>query len=115
MSLLDLFIQRPRRINCKPGDLARIIRGVNRDRLVHVICEHERIGLWTVKSLQRMYDYRRGYDFEPGALGTVDDASLRPIRGLPGEDETLRWAGKPEPKTWVEAAWQAIGEARNVP
>jgi hypothetical protein len=85
-------------MNCKPGDLARIISDAETraahmadkiiavDRLVMI----EGDACWTYSG-PRLY-CGCGCQRE---LAGVDDELLRPIRGEDGDDETLTWAGKP--------------------
>lgn len=82
-------------MNCKPGDLAIVIRSVagNEGKIVRCV---------------RSTVYRAGLGFglrwwtEPVLFGPFGepqaplDACLRPIRGSGGTDETLTWAGKPQ-------------------
>ncbi len=91
----------PQPLRCRPGDTARITRGTNRDRLVHIDCaDHDRLGWWQVTAMQSMVGFT-----EPGgklgmlrSAGTVmhgPDHVLQPLRDSDGEDEMLRIAGKP--------------------
>mgnify|MGYP006921370785 CR=1 FL=1 len=88
-------------MNCKPGDLAVIVRsqGNNAGRIVqcvrlHISQAHDVDGvplLLTASGPRWVIDRPL-----PGNLQTVPDAILRPLRDSDGEDETLTWAGKPE-------------------
>jgi hypothetical protein len=84
-------------MNCKPGDLAVVIRIQGHDpadrlfigRVLTVIAPSP---IWADSWLT-----------EPQLWGVLDgvpihwaDTSLRPIRDNDGTDETLTWAGKPE-------------------
>lgn len=87
-------------MNCKPGDLAVIVRSEAGNEGKFVTC---------LRLVDRLWIRRDGSDFrapswevdvELGGWGGdwtsyVPDSSLRPIRGQPGDDETLAWAGKP--------------------
>jgi hypothetical protein len=89
-------------MNCKPGDLAVIIRSVsgNEGKIVRVLrMSKEKIGLLAPDG------FKHGivWDIDPhlpGWNGLIAkwalDYQLRPIRDNDGEDETLTWAGKPE-------------------
>lgn len=72
-------------MNCKPGDLAVIIRARKKPE-------------W----LGRVVEVIRPFDSEswvtdpmPSEFVSVMDCALRPIRDSDGEDETLIWAGLP--------------------
>lgn len=103
------------KLNCKPGDLAAVVvspSGKNLGKIVRCLefipsgtkykrrvgdlgegtvniaddSWHVDIPIWR-RLTARNYSYQ-----EPICC----DATLRPIRDQPGEDETLTWAGKPE-------------------
>jgi len=83
-------------MNCKPGDLAVVVRGQNAGVLVDVVEPHALFrGAWRV----RVHSYAIG-DFGPVEKGEFTgcmDSKLRPIRD-PGEDardETLSWLPVP--------------------
>ncbi len=76
-------------MNCKPGDLAVIIRAEPGDgwlgRIVTVLHLYEGPSLspaWVC-------------DQVPPGFRAIKDSALRPIRDNDGEDEMLRIAGKP--------------------
>jgi hypothetical protein len=92
-------------MNCKPGDLAVVTQGRNRDKLAEVVSfmpahlHHPSgiTGAWPCR-------LRGGIASRPGEParvldeGALPDAWLRPIRD-PGDgatDETLIYAGKPQ-------------------
>jgi hypothetical protein len=86
-------------MNCKPGDLAVIVRtcrGLERNRgmLLEVL---EPLGYrsWKCRLLSHGVD-EHGYAGRPGDLSSEPDSHLRPIRDQPGEDEMLRIAGYPQ-------------------
>lgn len=103
-------------MNCRPGEIARIIRLPHapelEGRLVEVLRSADssevihlsRFGhAWMVKALCRLtVDVTTGTGqryrstVPPGQELAAPDAWLRPIRPGEGEDETLAWAGKPE-------------------
>lgn len=109
------------KLNCKPGDLAVIIReGRGRDdlcgRIVEVIkaASKDRFELpdgfmqgpsedsrprWVCR-----FPNKVRVDIDIGGsrmaeYATAPDSALRPIRPEEGDDETLTWAGKPEKVT----------------
>lgn len=84
-------------MNCKPGDLAVIVRSLvesNVGGMVRIIgidetCEP---GEWRVEALSRLWD-QHGKFCLPGHIGYADDHRLRPLND-PGDDavdETLLW------------------------
>lgn len=84
-------------MNCKPGDLAVIVRSKkgHLGKLVHVLCidREDRLGTWEVKPLWNIkLPSGKKYFYIP-------DSQLKPIRPNDGQDETLTWAGKPEQVT----------------
>lgn len=84
-------------MNCRPGDLARIVGAVkpaNRDRFVEVLRASWNAGWWICTSPSVLVAQQR--PTIPGELVLIHDACLRPIRGQDGTDETLVWLGKPE-------------------
>lgn len=88
-------------LNCKPGDLARVISDPETvvsgmaDKIVKVTQLTLISGVWP------------GWLYAGPAhvcicgcgcvVNGVADTLLRPIRGQAGDDETLAWAGKPAP------------------
>lgn len=87
------------KLNCKPGDLAVIVRAQVLNQNIGAIVEVvEFLGgpesTWRVRTLHPM-QRRDGRIVETGGLGRVRDGSLRPIRDNPGEDETLQWLEVP--------------------
>lgn len=90
------------RLNCKPGDLAVIVRAMYRPELIGrlVTC---------VRLIPNDGFDADGRPFSPkpqggprwviekplGSLKSVSDSNLRPIRDQDGEDEMLRIAGLP--------------------
>lgn len=94
-------------MNCKPGELAIVVRSTvgNEGRIVR--CLHlasdgdmNRHGVWIggadpvwlLDGLCRWVHPLLGERLVP----FMTDSALRPIRDNDGEDETLTWAGKPE-------------------
>ena len=97
-------------MNCKPGDLAIIIRGHRpRSKFVGTIVEvldlqrHQSVfGLvWNVRfprALVGVAVSKTGLHLGPSGLSAVHgvpDAWMKPIRDQPGADETLEWAPVP--------------------
>jgi hypothetical protein len=91
-------------MNCKPGDLAIVVRGMYSDenvgklvRTVRLVPLHDADGpSWEVESLS-------GFLMHPrvelcGLRGWFEDSRLRPIRdpGDDAQDEMLVLLGKPE-------------------
>jgi hypothetical protein len=84
-------------MNCKPGDLAVVIRA-RHDGDVAL--------LGAIVKLTSFGGYEGGdafwhyegtlYDSGRWPVKLIADRALRPIRPDDGEDETLTWAGKPE-------------------
>lgn len=85
-------------MNCKPGDLAVVVRSVsgNLGKVVRVrvmindveFIDGSKLRCWTFEG-PTMF----------GSLGrlvtVIPDECLRPLRDNPGQDETLTWAGLP--------------------
>ena len=91
-------------MNCKQGDLAVIVRSVSRNegRIVRCLRLHSsemfdlddkfinsgpRGPRWVIEGNIKSIEGKR--------LFSVADAQLRPLRDSDGEDEMLRFAGKP--------------------
>ena len=83
-------------MNCKPGDLAVLVRSQFRENvglLCRVIGPSIRgRGWWHVEFSKAI----RWVSGGRGPIGECQDCKLRPIRDQPGEDEMLRIAGKPQ-------------------
>lgn len=90
-------------MNCKPGDLAVIVRGENIGVMVDVIGPHDLFdGAWRVRvHADAMCDLGL---VKKGEVTGCMDSKLRPIRdpGDDAQDETLSWL--PVPSTEKEAA-----------
>lgn len=104
-------------LNCKPGDLAVIIREAKgRDdicgRIVEVIKKAPSKGDFLLPCGYRHHEVNRGdewivrfpnlvkVDLSCGGsrlaeFACVSDCSLRPLRDSDGQDERFAWAGKP--------------------
>ena len=90
-------------MNCKPGDLAVVVRRRYSDANVGKLVRTVRLvadildadgPCWEVESLSGVLSHR---DLKfCGLTGWFEDSRLRPIRDSDGEDETLTWAGRPE-------------------
>lgn len=100
-------------MNCKPGDLAVIIRGRTPGcryvGTIVTVLELEREAsifgpIWVVefsRPLTGVTLSKRGDVLGVSGLSAVQgcpDAWLRPIRDQPGADETLRWIDVPVPE-----------------
>ena len=90
-------------MNCKPGDLAVIVRSFAGNegkivRCIEVVQSHDFSGLSVLGGPRWLID-RPVPLLLCGFTRTVADAALRPIRPNDGEDETLTWAGKPNEVT----------------
>lgn len=93
-------------LNCKPGDIARIVAGLpkeNWQRLVHVdelltVVDGRPAG-WRATALQSMLCYSRltgaVEEVPAGTVAHARDEYLRPLHDGDGTDEILRIAGKP--------------------
>lgn len=81
-------------MNCKPGDLAVIVRAkANPEylgRIVRVIELYD-ADSWQTEPLP--------VDPDGFVWSSIMDRALRPIRPDAGDDATLMWAGKPEQVT----------------
>ena len=93
-------------MNCKPGDLAILVRSDsgNAGKIVRCVRLHPNTGLDADgRSLGRVSLHPRWVIDPPlpngawGLIFTAPDVYLRPIRDSDGTDETLLWAGKPQP------------------
>jgi hypothetical protein len=83
-------------MNCKPGDIAIVVRAgataENVGKLVEVIGPSAAYpGWWTVQSLSGWLAGASGR----AMAGNIEDHRLRPLRDSDGDDETLTWVGKP--------------------
>jgi hypothetical protein len=88
-------------MNCKQGDLAIIVRGGNLGRLVQVIEPSD--PLWA-EAPDWWYVEVLGPPAIGGGgvlsnFGHISDKHLKPLRGEPGEDETLQWTPVPHKET----------------
>lgn len=94
-------------MNCKQGDLAIVVAAVNPENLGKIVCC---ISFIPQDALLRenltaghpgwitdipLKTSLIGYPERKITLNFAQDSALRPLRGTPGEDETLSWAGKP--------------------
>jgi len=84
---------------CKVGDIVVVIKGNNRDKFGKIVRpgsgkKHRIEGCrdWWVES-GSLLSTTRGPRFSTA----FPDEWLRPIRDQPGADETLTWAGLPQP------------------
>jgi hypothetical protein len=90
-------------MNCEPGDLAVICRGLTPEELPALghICTVIR------RAIDHPINGRPSWEISPpvfieqlGEFTCVADDTLKPLRPGDGEDETFSWAGKPQ---WVTA------------
>lgn len=106
------------KLNCKPGDLAVIVRNSPvADGVLGMIVEvlsaapNEIFKLpcgffnsastpgdpsWVCKFQNPITVKLESGEFRRAVYASVRDAGLRPLRPGEGDDETLTWAGKPE-------------------
>lgn len=84
-------------MNCKPGDLAIVIKSEqgNLGKIVRCIeylpgfkWKDMTYGAWVVDGNLTNID--------PKGVNRIPDNWLKPLRDSDGEDETITWAGKPE-------------------
>lgn len=90
-------------MNCKPGDLAVVVRGsvglgavVRCIRILGKFAPSERI---SIPGLGSFCSVAGGqvWEIEHSQFAVASDDCLRPIRDNDGEDEMLRIVGKPQP------------------
>lgn len=101
-------------LNCKAGDLAVVVRSQNGKKIGRLVQVIRFFGVarfksgaihpdcWLVTTAGSPLEtytgvYQCARSEELGADGCFPDAYLRPIRPGAGEDECLRYAGKPAP------------------
>lgn len=82
-------------MNCKPGDLAIVVRSAagHEGVICRVIRFVGELPEWTGNDRWET-DHKHSGLFG-GITNTFQDRCLRPLRDQPGEDEMLRIAGKP--------------------
>ena len=87
-------------MNCKPGDIAVVVRcGIRKNigAIVNIVKLYEKQShCWVIKPMQPMLGVRSGTEtpllpIAPGGKGFIPDACLRPLRYKDGQDETLAW------------------------
>lgn len=83
-------------MNCKPGDLAVVVKGAASGNVV--VCIDRFDGPWAGEPrFEPGWRLDRLLVNERGSYNTYRvDSALRPIRDQPGEDETLTWADVPK-------------------
>ena len=91
-------------MNCKPGDLAVMVRSCSGNEGVILRCirlaTSSEIDANRFVSWSPVWVVDRKLKATNGKMASLAlDAYLRPIRMNEGEDETLTWAGKPEQVT----------------
>lgn len=88
------------KLNCKLGDLARIVNSEadNNDKIVMCV-EFMGVTPWRSRgdiTYEPTWRVDRALCSSTGEWhDLISDNQLRPIRDNPGEDETMTWAGKP--------------------
>lgn len=84
-------------MNCRPGDIAVIVRGNNLGALLLVIEPGDEPGDWACQALTSVRD-TDGRRHPPGTIGDCQDDRMRPLRdsGPDAVDETLRPYRLPE-------------------
>lgn len=81
------------KLNCKPGDMAVVVRGMNRDSIVEVVKSiapiEEGNPCWHARSARKLVAIKRktGDAVESNEF-RVRDSWLRPISGVPVDEET---------------------------
>jgi hypothetical protein len=97
-------------MNCKPGDLAVIVRSAagNEGRIVRCV---ELVGDFVLSHPNGLVTFPNTWLIDLPLIGWggrqskhVPDEWLRPIRDNDGEDESLTWAGKPSDIKTKESA-----------
>lgn len=89
-------------MNCKPGDLAVIVRPSNPQNIGKIVRVIEcKLTSWIDGSTGYGWSFEGPVMFGiTGVKATrINDDILRPIRDQPGQDESLTWAPKPEKVT----------------
>jgi hypothetical protein len=85
-------------MNCKPGDLAVVVKSHagNEGKIVRCV-EYTGLNFWPFIGVDHSWRIDSSLRSYAGTYGNdIADSQLRPIRDNDGEDETLTWAGKPE-------------------
>jgi hypothetical protein len=85
-------------MNCKPGDLAVLVRSMsgNEGRIVRCV-RYLGVIPYVVGPDAASWEIDPPIpSLQGGTTDTAPDDWLRPIRDNDGDDETLQWAGKPE-------------------
>lgn len=69
-------------MNCRPGDMAVIVRGTNLGVFVEVLCVSQHYGwpYWRVRSAWPVRRWFPDGSSEIGTISSIHDARLRPIR-----------------------------------
>lgn len=89
------------KLNCRQGDLARVVRSVagNRDKIVQCVRARGPAEVFwpgDKSTYEFMWEIDRWLPCIDGRTTNIlPDSVLRPIRGLSGDDEMLRIAGRP--------------------
>ena len=80
-------------MNCRPNDLAMIVRGYPADNIGKIITVTKLCADFSFPT----WEYTGAWLRAPfgGKCYMIDDECLKPIRDQDGEDQSLTWAGKP--------------------
>jgi hypothetical protein len=87
-------------MNCKPDQLCRVTRGLNKEALVRTIhrcgCLEDFAtaaagegGMWRTEALQHVTDEKDGERCPPGTHMCFADSHLKPLGGEGPEDKTI--------------------------
>ena len=83
------------KLNCKAGDLAVVVRGVNLGRIVDV--QRQSVygeGWWLVKVVGAPVIGSLGSSKRLMSIGSIEDSRLKPIRDQPGNEQFVVEARK---------------------
>lgn len=97
-------------MNCKPGDLAYIVKAVSNHadcigRIVNVLARAREHGQWSVEFVGE-----KPLSVASRRMIVAEDAGLRPISGVPIDDETPVATNVPEAlrlALGIESRWRA--------
>jgi hypothetical protein len=90
-------------MNCKPGDLAILVRARRKSLQPLVGQIHRCHEVTHPPGCEPHWRFDPPLRLPSGEKVAWGDSSLRPIRDQPGEDETLQWAPVPGQKVEVPA------------
>ena len=78
------------KLNCRPGDLAVIVRSKRNSQYIGKIVRCVRFVPWP--GVEATWEFEPKFD----KFWCILDSCLKPIRDKPGQDEILRIVGLPE-------------------